>query len=48
MKTVKLLTRPRNFVVLNPLLAKGGKHEKSNKAKRAQSKQETRREIRGF
>jgi hypothetical protein len=45
---VKLLARPRNLLVLNPLLSKGGKHEKSGKAKRAESKQQTRREIRGF
>ena len=37
---VKLLARPRNLLVLNPLLSKGGKHEKSGKAKRAEKERD--------
>ena len=45
-KKIKLLTKPRNLVVLNPLLQKGGAHQKTTKALRRQSKQELRAQAR--
>lgn len=38
--------KPRNFVVKDLALHKGGAHEKSTKAKRKQNKQNLLREIR--
>lgn len=37
MKT-KLLKRPRNTLVFHPLMAKGGKHQKTNKQLRSNKK----------
>ena len=36
--TVKLQARPRNTLVLNPLMKKGGKHVKSYKSTRSTTK----------
>ena len=38
-KVIKLLTKPRNFVAQNPLLKKGGAHQKTFKAQRKQDRQ---------
>ena len=40
------LLRPRNPVARSPLLAKGGVHEKSRKAKRRQARVELARRLR--
>lgn len=37
--------KPRNPMAMNPLLGKGGVHEKSNKAKRSQAKRELYRAL---
>lgn len=42
----KMKFKPRNFVVKDLVLHKGGAHEKSTKAKRKQNKQNLLREIR--
>ena len=44
MKKTKLNKR-RNPLALNPLLRKGGVHEKSNKAKRQAEKRNTQRQV---
>ena len=41
----KRLIKPRTLVALNPILGKGGVHEKTNKAKRSQSKRELSRTL---
>lgn len=46
MKKTKLSKR-RNPLAFNPLMRKGGVHEKSNKAKRQAEKQKTRRQVNG-
>lgn len=37
--------KPRNPVALNPLMKKSHRHKKSNKAERAQARQELQKEI---
>ena len=44
--TKKMKFKPRNFVVKDLVLHKGGAHEKSTKAKRKQNKQNLLREVR--
>ncbi len=45
-KTMKYNAKPRNFTVLNPLLHKGGAHEKTKKVQRQQQKQALRKQLR--
>lgn len=41
----KRLIKPRSLVGMNPLLGKGGVHEKTQKAKRSQAKRELSRAL---
>lgn len=45
-KPPKYNPKPRNLVALNPLLRKGGAHEKTNKAQRQHQKQALRKQLR--
>ena len=38
--------KPRNRLALNPLLHKGGAHQKTNKAKRSAEKRQVRAQVR--
>jgi len=39
---------PRNHVALNPLLKKGGVHEKTNSAKRKKAKRDLQKQVRAW
>ncbi len=45
---MKVSFKPRNHHALNPLMRKGGVHEKSNSAKRTAAKRQLRKESREF
>ena len=42
---VKLQSKPRNRFAIDPIMSKGGSHQKSTKAERKSDKQKLRKEL---